>query len=172
MLRIPGGIMIVAGCLGLGMWYRNQFILRLKNLRILQGVLEMLMSEISYGKATLPECCKHIGDRCQEPLRSCFLEIYQRMQENMGEGFQEVFCDKMEACLKEVPITGEDKDNFLAFAKGKSFEDGRMQLRTIERSKELLGNTIESLARENGEKCRMALGLGAMSGLLLVIILL
>ena len=162
----------MAGCLGLGLWYRQQFILRLKNLRILQGILEILMSEIGYGKATLPECCKRIGERYQEPFRSSFLYIYSRMQENTGDSFPRVFCAKMEECLKGLPVTGEDKDNFLAFAMGQSFEDGRMQLRTIERSKELLENTIGQLERENTEKCRMAMGLGAMSGLLLVIILL
>ena len=162
----------MAGCLGLGIWYRQQFILRLKNIRILQGILEQLMSEIRYGKTTLPECCRRIGERQPEPYSSCFLHIYQSMQENRGEDFTEVFCENMQICLKELPITGQDGEDFLSFAKGQSFEDGSMQLRTIERSRELLQTTAERLEKENTEKCRMAVGLGAMSGLLLVVILL
>ena len=94
------------------------------------------------------------------------------MQENQGDSFRGVFCETMEKCLKELPITAQDREDFLSFAKGQSFEDGSMQLRTIEQSKELLQATAQRLEKENAEKCRMAVGLGAMSGLLLVVILL
>lgn len=130
------------------------------------------MGEIQYGKTTLPECCKRVGERQEEPYRSALLHIYQIMRENTGECFAGVFCENMEECLKHVAIVKEDKEHFLAFAAGESFEDGRMQLRTIERSRELLLLSAEKMEKENAEKCRMAVGLGAMSGLLLIIILL
>ena len=74
--------------------------------------------------------------------------------------------------MKKLPVTKEDKEDFLAFARGQSYEDGSMQLRTLERSRELLQITVETLEKENAEKCKMAVGLGAMSGVLLVVILL
>lgn len=172
MLRLMGGVMIVSGCFGMGMWYRQQFIRRLEVLRVLVGILEMLMGEIQYGKTTLPECCKRVGERQAEPYKSALLHIFQVMGENTGESFPKVFGENMEACLKDVPIAKEDREHFLAFAAGESFEDGRMQLRAIERSRELLGLSVAKMEKENAEKCRMAVGLGAMSGLLLVIILL
>ena len=46
-----------------------------------------------------------------------------------------------------------------------------MQLLSIQRSRALLEDTMERLEKENAEKCRLALGLGAMSGMLLVLIL-
>lgn len=162
----------MTGCLGLGMWYRQQFILRLKNVRILQEILEIMMSEIRYGKTPLPECCRRIGERQKEPFSEAFLNIYEGMKENQGKAFSQMFCEEMEQCLKKIPITGQDREDFLSFARGQSFEDGCMQLRTIERSKELLQTTAEKLEKENAEKCRMAVGLGAMSGLLLLVILL
>lgn len=131
----------------------------------------MLMSEIQYGKTTLPECCKTVGERQAEPFRSALFQIYRVMQENNGECFPVVFCRCMEACMKGLPLTGEDRDAFLAFARGDSFGDGRMQLRTIEQSRKLLMITVDKLEKDNAEKCRLAVGLGAMSGLLLVIIL-
>lgn len=129
------------------------------------------MSEIQYGKATLPECCKRVGERQKEPFRSALFQIYEIMGNNTGECFGQVFCEEMEKCLKKLPVTSEDREAFLLFAKGDSFRDGRMQLRTIERSKKLLQLTVDGLEKENAEKCRMAVGLGAMSGLLLIIIL-
>ena len=163
--------MIVAGCLGLGLWYRSQFILRLAVLRKLMEILEMLMSEIRYGKATLPECCKRVGERQKEPFQGSLLRIYEIMCRNTGESFPDVFCGEMEDCLRTLPITEEDRTSFLLFARGESFGDDCMQLRTIERSRELLLLTIDKLEKENTQKCRMAVGLGAMSGLLVIIIL-
>ena len=113
-----------------------------------------------------------MADRQTEPYRTGLLHIYTKMQENEGIGFSETFCTCMEEVLKEQPVTAEDKEHFLAFAKGEGFEDGRMQLRTIDRSRELLLKTAGGLEKENVEKCRLAVGLGAMSGLLLILILL
>ena len=94
------------------------------------------------------------------------------MRDNRGEIFGQVFRETMEECLKGLPLTGEDKLNFLTLFSDNGFEDEGMQIRSIEQSKELLQQTIGRLEKENAEKCRMAVGLGAMSGLLLVIILL
>lgn len=130
------------------------------------------MSEIRYGKTPLPECCKRIGERVKQPYSMAFWSIYQKMEENTGDSFAEIFCSQMEKCLMQFPLSSQDREQFLSFAEGNSFGDGSMQIRSIERSRELLQITVKNLERENAEKCRMAVGLGAMSGLLLIIILL
>ena len=63
MLRLLGGGMILTGCLGLGVWYRQQFILRLKAIRIMVEILEILMSEIGYGKAK-HRCFAELVPKC------------------------------------------------------------------------------------------------------------
>ncbi len=140
-------------------------------MRNLQRILEMLISEIRYGRATLPECCGNIAGRLQEPFSSCFAQIHDRMLENTGVIFGQVFRERMEECMKRLPLTESDRKCFLTLFSENGFEDEKMQIRSIEQCKELLLGTIGRLERENAEKCRMAVGLGAMSGLLLVIIL-
>lgn len=130
------------------------------------------MGEIRYGKTTLPECCKQIGERQKEPFKSSLLQAYAIMEKNNGEVFEEVFCRQMEDCFSKLPLQKEDKEQFLAFARQESFADGMMQLKSMENSRELLKLTVQKLELENAQKCRLAVGLGAMSGLLLVIILL
>lgn len=132
----------------------------------------MLISEIRYGKSTLPECCIHISTRLQEPYQSALTGIYDKMRENTGEGFRDVFVEKMEQCLAGLPVTDEDRKQFLSLFSEGGFGENGMQIRAIEQSLELVKQTIDRLEHENREKCRMAVGLGAMSGLLLVIVLL
>ncbi len=134
--------------------------------------MEMLMSEIRYGKSTLPECCRHVGERVKEPFCGCLHKIYQDMEENTGEAFGQIFCKEMRKCLMDLPLKEEDKEIFLHFASKDGFAEGVMQLKWMEQCREMLGHAAAELEKETAEKGRIAVGLGAMSGLLLVIILL
>lgn len=171
MVRILGNCMIFSGCLGLGIWYRLQMNGRVKSLRDMIHILELLAGEIRYGRATLPECCRSTSKYLPAPFDGAFARISLRMEENTGKTFEEVFHEEMGETLKSLPLKEEDRENFLRFTARTGFMDGRMQLRAIEQSAELLQGTKERLERENSEKCRMAVGLGAMGGLLLVLVL-
>ncbi len=121
----------------------------------------------------MPECCSHIATHLAEPYKSCFLHIYERMREKSGMVFGQVFQEELSACLKEVPLTeGDKKIFFTLFSDSENgYGDKSMQIRAIEQNKELLQHVISRLEQENTEKCRMAVGLGVMSGLLLLVIL-
>ena len=163
--------MIFGGCLGLGIWYRFQLSGRIRALRALRGILELLAGEVRYGRATLPECCSHIARYLSAPFSEAFTEIGSRMEENTGISFGEAFREGMNGILEEFPLKETDCENFLRFTSETGFADGKMQLQSIEHSVELLQATEEGLERENAEKCRMAVGLGAMGGLLLILVL-
>ena len=163
--------MIFSGCLGLGMWYRLQLSGRIKTLRILRNILELLASEVRYGRATLPECCGHSARYLPAPFDEVFRSIGKRMEENTGISFGDVFREEMENVLKNLPLKEEDREHFVQFTSQTGFIDGQMQLHAIEQSAGLLHATEEKLVKENNEKSRMAVGLGAMGGLLLILML-
>lgn len=172
MLRLLGCVMIAGGCMGLGCWYRGQFVQRLEHLRTMSGILEMMMSDVRYSKATLPECCRRMAGRVKEPYGSAFEDIYSSLAENTGESFGEVFRVRMKQVLAQVPVYRKEKELFLQSLGGSSFEDSAMQLRSMEQYNDMLKTSIAEAERETAEKSRMALGLGAMGGLLLIIVLL
>lgn len=171
MLKAAGCCMILAGCFGMGLWYRSQFTGRIKALRQLQTILELLCSEIRYGRGTLPEACGRVAPRLSPPCREAFVQTAERMRENSGESFEKIFRECMGPPLGEMPLTDGDREEFLRFVPGSGFMDGQMQLRMIEESREQLKARTEGLERENAEKCRMAVGLGAMSGLIIILVL-
>lgn len=170
-MRLLGGMMIVSGCLGLGLWYQSQFIGRLRALRALSDMLELLVSEVRYGKSTLPECCKMLAWRVEEPYRSCLQGICRKMSEQGGASFRKVFCEDMGNCLRTLPLKEEDGQIFLQVFAEQGFQDGEMQIRSMEQGIEQFARIIGEEEREQKEKCRMAVGLGAMSGLLLIVVL-
>lgn len=108
----------------------------------------------------------------KEPYGSAFEGIYGQMAENTGESFGEVFKNRINKCLEQVPVRKKEKELFVQSLAGNSFEDSAMQLRSIERYNDLLKASAAEAEREIAEKSRMAMGLGAMGGLLLIIVLL
>ena len=171
MLKGVGAVLIGMGCLGLGLWKREQLCARVTALKDLQQILVLLKSEIRYGKATLPECCRQISIRLKEPFKGCLEEICRHMQENTGESFEKVFREHFESCLREKPLSEEEKELFLHSVTSGSFMDGKMQLCAIEKGEEALRQREKVLEKENVEKGRMVVGLGVLSGLFIIIIL-
>ena len=171
MLRIVGSCMILAGCFGIGWWYRMQFNGRLRTVHILKEILELLSGEVRYGRSTLPECCSHVAGNFGEPFGDALEKVGQNMRDNIGLSFGETFQQEFEMALEGTHLKDEDREAFLQFTKQICYADSQMQLRAMEQSVELLRKTEETLERENAEKCRMAVGLGAMSGILLILIL-
>lgn len=171
MIRLLGSCMILSGCFGIGLWYRGQFNGRIKAIRTLGAILEQLCSEVRYGRSTLPECCSRAAENFPQPLRGALERTGQIMRDNMGLSFGEVFQREFGEALAELPLRSEDREAFLQFARHACYADGQMQLRAMELSRELLGQKERELEGENAGKCRMAVGLGAMSGMLLILIL-
>lgn len=172
MLRLAGSILTVGGCVGLGYWYRQQFQGRLHHLRILITVLEMMMSEVRYSKASLPECCRQLAGRLEEPYREYFQKIWEETRENSGEAYHDIFARNMKICLGQVPLGAEEKKVFLEVSGRFGYEEARMQLSSMEQCKEQLYGLGQRLEKEVCEKGRLAMGLGTLGGLLLIIILL
>lgn len=170
-LRLAGSVLIISGSVGLGLWYREQFWQRLQNLRVLSDILEIMMSEVRYSKATLPECCQKLGMRMAEPYASVFSGVHEEMLENNGEDFGQIFSAHLDQCFKELSLGAEERGLFLQFAAECGYEDAKMQLASMEQYQERLDSLIARLESELAEKSRMAMGLGIMGGLLLVILL-
>ena len=72
MFKMLGGFLVVTGSLGLGYWYHERIRQRIQNTETLIRMLDLMMSEIRYGRATLPECCQILKKRMPEPYTGMF----------------------------------------------------------------------------------------------------
>lgn len=107
----------------------------------------------------------------EEPYRSGLTRIYRRMREDGSRAFADVFAGEMGMVLRALPLERGEREAFLEAMGHRGFADERMQLRSLERALEELRRVHAGLAGDLREKCRMAVGLGGMGGLLLVILL-
>lgn len=170
-MQMLGAGLILTGCLGLGWWYRQQMVQRLHFTRELICILEQWISEIRYNRSTLPECCRQIGRQREDRLGEICAEVYREYTETEGRGFLETAEESFRRQLKALPLKREDIGQFLLFAGKEGYADETMQIRAMELSRQRLEQTADAQQREIAQKCRLSVGMGAMSGLLLLLLL-
>lgn len=171
-------MMILIGTLGLGIWYRNRFYERVEMLCKLIEIIELFISEVNFSKATMPECCAHVGRRMcsggetDKKLGNSLMKVHELMDGNEGVPFDKAFSETMGKCLEDFVLESTDIAVFLKISCTGSYSDGQMQLKALERIRDDLKDTVSELKSEVENRGRIAVGLGAMGGLLLVIVLL
>ena len=171
MFRIVGAVLVIAGCTAIGFFYKERFCEGLAHLRSMQQILELFMSEIRYGKATLPECCGSIAPKAVSPYGEGLMQIWEDMKSPEGLGFVENWNLHMGRATEKVPVTKQEKEMFLGFAACLGLSDNQMQVRAIEQYRDMLASAIKLREAELEKQSRLATGLGIMSGLLLAVIL-
>ena len=167
-----GFLMIFAGCAGLGAWYGKRYREQVQVLREFCRILEILEGEIRYGRCMLAQCCLQVANRTKEPFRQSFLKVYESMLHNRGESFEEICEVCLKDGLKDIVANAEDKEIFIQCFTGASFQEDILQLRMIEQGKNRLADRLCEVEGEAATKYKLALGMGVMSGLLLIILLL
>lgn len=169
--RWLGFFCIICGCSGLGIWYSMQMKQKVWHLREMVRILELAISEIDYGKSTLPECCLEIGERAPQPYGKLFQKIYDGFQEAYGLNLGSMSKQILEKGLADIPVE-EEKEVFIRCFSDVGFTDEWLQKRNMERGRDVLLGRIEAEEIDLKKRSRLAVSLGTMSGLLLVLILL
>ncbi len=172
MLRIIGSLLIIGGCSGFGLRYRFELEEALRHLRKLRELLELLMSEINYHKSTLPEACRQVGMRMEEPYKSHMIKLHELLNEQSEMDFQSAWIQEMGECVEGLPISKKEKGLIMGIAGSSGLYDYRMQMRTIEQYRDMLDDSVRKRETEIQKQARLSIGLGVMGGFLLVLILL
>ena len=115
-MQMLGGFLILLGCFGMGLWYRQQFLGRLYTIRELIRILEQWISEIRYNGSTLPECCRQTGRQRKDRLGEICTEVYREYAETEDAGFLELAEKSFRRQLRMLPLKKEDIEEFLRFA--------------------------------------------------------
>ena len=106
-MQMLGGFLILLGCFGMGLWYRQQFLGRLYTIRELIRILEQWISEIRYNGSTLPECCRQTGRQRKDRLGEICTEVYREYAETEDAGFLELAEKSFRRQLRMLPLKKE-----------------------------------------------------------------
>lgn len=172
MQKIVGFGLILAGCSGLGIWYSMQFRLHIQNLKQMCHILSMLESQVRFTRSTMGESCQQIAKRLDNPFGRGLQEIACEMEKNAGRSLGQVSRNSFARHLKRVVVTDREKEIFIGCFVNEGFEEDGMQIQSILRGRMELEGAWKELSEGLSSRCRLAVSLGTMGGLLLVVLFL
>ena len=162
--KIMGYLLMVFGCSGLGIWYSVQMQQKVFHLKEMIRILEMICSEIDYGRYTLPECFEIVSQRTIQPyddiLRKISKEDFERdWEKHLREGLK---------CVQAQ----EEREHFIECFLDVGYADERMQRKSMERGIKKLQTSVAIEEEDLKKRSKLAITLGTMCGVLLVLIML
>ncbi len=169
--KILGYLLILVGCSGIGLWYSVRMQQKVWHLREMIRILDMVVSEIDYGRSTLPECCAWIKEKTTHPYQNIFRKMLESTELENGQHFGDVSERIMHQELKNFPL-GEEKDIFIRCFSDVGYADEWLQRRSMERGRAQLSELLDTEEEDLKKRSKLAVSLGTMSGILLVLILL
>lgn len=172
MFKLAGIILLMTGCVGLGIDKVKDEKRRIVELRQIKRIILRIQNEMVYGKRTLPEICFLLGQCMEEPYQDIFRTLYQRQKENSGYVLEKLWKEQMEEGMKELPLRGEEKDILRRLPEHLGIQDEAMQAADIGQSMDILEERIKQAEAEYGNKARVIMSVSVMAGLFISILLL
>ena len=172
MLKLAGIILMMIGCVGLGVSKVSEEKRRINELRSIRRVIFRIQSEMTYGKRTLPEICLILSKCTEDTYKQAFLEIYNRFKENDGSILEDIWKAKFEICMKGLPLKEEEKAVLIRLPEHLGILDETIQAKNIGQSLDMIEERIKRTEREYEGKSRVIMSISVMAGLFLIILLL
>lgn len=172
MLKLTGILLLMAGCCGLGIDRVAEAKQRIRELREIRRMVIRIQSEMTYGKRTLPEISLLFGQCMEEPYRTAFCSVYQKMEENDGTDLSTIWKEQIGECMRELPLRKEEKDILRNVPEYLGILDEKQQAADIGQSLDFLSARIAKAEAGYENQARVTMSISVMAGIFLVILFL
>lgn len=170
MLKLFGAMLIVLACGYAGFAVARRYQRRPKDLRYIQGALQMLETEITYGATPLPEAFDVVSKRCEKGVAVLFATARDNLLTGDGLTAQEAWDDALKVFCQHSAINAGDVAILKALGAGLGISDRADQVKHLHLAREQL--RIEAIKAEDEATKYVKLYhyLGFLGGLTIVII--
>ncbi len=171
MVRLFGGFLLFASCIGAGLWMGQKQEKRIQQLAELIRSMEYLKGEISFARTTLPVAMEELSKHILPPFDTLFLNLAKQMRGHPGTAFSKLLSQEIEKEKQNWELLPEDVDNFYQSCCNLGYLDKEMQVHILTRYIKEQEKKLEQLEREIPQKTKLYRNLGVLFGAFLVIIL-
>lgn len=172
MIKLAGAALLFFGTAGFSFSICREQRERLRLLKNLKYMYQLLQNEICYTGLPLPEIFRSISEKLEAPLKEALLEVSQSMTWEQGKSFQEVWESKISICLKGLPLTEIQKELLLKFPECTGISEREGQAKMLERYVRETDRYILQLETEEKSRNKVIMSLGIAAGIFIIIILL
>ena len=173
--RIIGSGCILAGSIGLGVYFSTRESTRIKELNELKKALTILSSEIEYMAAPLATACQHIATRVERTASALFGHFATALATSINmaptASTHHIWAQSLNYVMEKSFLTAEDFSILDGFGKTLGYLDKTLQKNAIHYTTTYIDHTIGSLEEKSIKNKKMYRSLGVIGGLLITIIL-
>ncbi len=171
MFKLIGAILVISGSTGLGLLCRQDLKVKLHHARCIHTIIELLESEISYSKSSMPEACMMISRRMEEPYAGGLYMVWKLMNSDKGMTFSTVWKQEMGKCIENIKVGKEEGKAFLEIGDGNGYADNAMQMKAFAKCRLTLEKAIKEQEEKMENKSKVVMSMGLIGGLFLTIVL-
>ncbi len=172
MIKLAGAVLLLWGTAGFSFSICREQRERLKLLKDMKYMYQMLQNEICYTGLPLPEIFRSISEKLKTPFKEALSEVSQSMDWEQGKSLEEVWESKISVCLKQLPLTEAQKQILMKFPECTGINEREGQAKILERYVRETDRYILQLETEEKSRNKVIMSLGIAAGIFIIIILL
>lgn len=170
-IKIPGVLLVIISCTGLGISAAARLTERRKLLEKLRKMVSHLKGEILYANAPLPEAFDRTGEKNPGEAGNLFQKVATELRKETGENFGEIWKRETKAFCKTSVLNKKEEEQLAGFGEHLGYLDREMQEKTILFYLEELEHSIKELKEQEPVKGKLFLSMGLISGLFLSVVM-
>jgi len=171
LLRIVGALAVLAGSVGLGLYYAAREGFRAKELLEFKKALLILSSEIEYMRSPLAVACANIARRTDASVSRLFQYFADQLTAGDGDTAYQLWLTSAQQVKANSFMAAEDWDVIEGFGKTLGYLDKNMQQNAISYAVNYIDDKAAALQTTSDKNKRMYRSLGAIGGLLITVVL-
>lgn len=169
-IKCLGGVLILLGCLGVGVWFRMQYVHKLVVLKECCKGLALLQGEIQYGRIPLPEACQLVAARTKGSCHMLFQKVGKQLEQ--GEySTEQIWRETMLQVMDKQEMKQQDREEMLRLGNTLGYLDLTLQYNTLELCIKRLEESRDCYEREKKNRMRLYPMMGTFAGLLICLVL-
>lgn len=170
-LRCLAACVILMGCGFLGIAFAGRFKSRVRQLELLENVMQQLEFDIDYTNITLAEAFERIAANTEGVLREVFGYASRRLKTSPGCDMERLWRRAFTKYRDELALTDNDIQIFLDFSKSLGTGNREKEKNNIKVTAMRLKMSVTEAHTEAEKNMKMYRGMGFLLGIFMVIIL-
>jgi len=171
MLKLIGACLILTACANFGFTWAGIYEKRPRQIKGLEGALQLLETEILYGATPLPDAMEEVALRCDSEIAGLFRETARELRKMDGSTGGEAWQRALDEFFPVTALNKQDVHILRRLGSSLGISDREDQAKHLKLTKSQLA-AAASQAEMNAKKSATVYRyLGVLSGLLLVLVL-
>lgn len=170
-LKLIGGILIIAASGVFGIAAANKYSQRPKDIRKFRATLQMLETEIVFGGTPLPQAFFHIANKSENCFKGFYTSIAEELQTAAAASLDFSWARAVEGLIQESSLNRVDRELITDFGKVLGSSDREDQKKHFELLYIQLKQNEDQAEEERRKNEKMYRSLGFLSGIVIFILL-